>query len=576
MKKTLHLLAALLLALPATAAINVNFTYEVVDSEYEETRDEDGFPYPEAHSTIYVVVTGVNAGVTDLTVRSYEDVHRPDNPRWETTYYTSLIVVGIREGAFEGNTTLQSAYVSFTPQKGYDFGSSAFASCSNLRQVHIYTDKIPSDTFWQCANLESVTLGEGMKWIGYQAFYKSGVKSITLPSTIDSIAQRAFEECSQLASFDFNNCKLKETPAMMLSKCHKLQRIVVPEGVETTAPSLVSSDILEYAKVPSTIKKIGMGLLNSKKPITLETSALDPSKITLEFWALNPYGIDNSLLQSSRLIVPPGTKALYQNAAQWKDFGTISEMAYAGNFVGSGFVDVYDLAYFYKRYSGGNAPVSTFDINHDGAVNNNDFTAQMDDINSCVYPETTSYTADMLSVSDFTVSNTNNYNERLTLKLSAGTKKLSAIQFDLKVPDNKTFSIYAVDSNDKVYKTRISNDVYRIIYVPSTSFSTYNTVTGDKQIIRISDNIESSEGAFEFSNIILANESAEYFQRPFSYSIGNKGDINADGNVNTGDVSTLYAAILAGNTDSRFDINGDGNVNTGDVSALYALILAGN
>ena len=51
------------------------------------------------------------------------------------------------------------------------------------------------------------------------------------------------------------------------------------------------------------------------------------------------------------------------------------------------------------------------------------------------------------------------------------------------------------------------------------------------------------------------------------------GDLNGDGNVNTGDVSTLYAAILSGNSDPRFDINGDGNVNTGDVSTLYAIIL---
>ena len=51
------------------------------------------------------------------------------------------------------------------------------------------------------------------------------------------------------------------------------------------------------------------------------------------------------------------------------------------------------------------------------------------------------------------------------------------------------------------------------------------------------------------------------------------GDLNGDGNVNTGDVSALYSALLAGNTDTKFDLNGDGNVNTGDVSTLYAIIL---
>ena len=60
-----------------------------------------------------------------------------------------------------------------------------------------------------------------------------------------------------------------------------------------------------------------------------------------------------------------------------------------------------------------------------------------------------------------------------------------------------------------------------------------------------------------------------------SYTVGAlTGDINNDGAVNTGDVSALYKALLAGSTDSRYDLNGDGAVNTGDVSALYKLILS--
>ncbi len=51
------------------------------------------------------------------------------------------------------------------------------------------------------------------------------------------------------------------------------------------------------------------------------------------------------------------------------------------------------------------------------------------------------------------------------------------------------------------------------------------------------------------------------------------GDLNGDGNVNTGDVSALYTALLAGSTESKYDLNLDGNVNTGDVSTLYSIIL---
>ena len=53
------------------------------------------------------------------------------------------------------------------------------------------------------------------------------------------------------------------------------------------------------------------------------------------------------------------------------------------------------------------------------------------------------------------------------------------------------------------------------------------------------------------------------------------GDLNADNQVNVGDVSALYANIVSGSTDSIYDLNGDGFVNAGDVSYLYNIILNG-
>ena len=52
-----------------------------------------------------------------------------------------------------------------------------------------------------------------------------------------------------------------------------------------------------------------------------------------------------------------------------------------------------------------------------------------------------------------------------------------------------------------------------------------------------------------------------------------RGDLNGDGNVNTGDISELYRALMNGINDPKYDLNGDGNVNAGDVSELYLIIL---
>ena len=55
------------------------------------------------------------------------------------------------------------------------------------------------------------------------------------------------------------------------------------------------------------------------------------------------------------------------------------------------------------------------------------------------------------------------------------------------------------------------------------------------------------------------------------------GDVNNDGVVNAGDISTVYAVMLGSETDAdiiaRADVNGDGAVNAGDISTIYGIIL---
>lgn len=52
-----------------------------------------------------------------------------------------------------------------------------------------------------------------------------------------------------------------------------------------------------------------------------------------------------------------------------------------------------------------------------------------------------------------------------------------------------------------------------------------------------------------------------------------KGDVNKDGQVNSADVTAVYAIISGEPGDSTLaDIDGDGNVSSGDVAALYNII----
>lgn len=56
------------------------------------------------------------------------------------------------------------------------------------------------------------------------------------------------------------------------------------------------------------------------------------------------------------------------------------------------------------------------------------------------------------------------------------------------------------------------------------------------------------------------------------------GDVNADGSVNAGDISTTYSVMLGEVDDAdiiaRADVNADGSVNAGDISNIYSIMLA--
>ena len=59
------------------------------------------------------------------------------------------------------------------------------------------------------------------------------------------------------------------------------------------------------------------------------------------------------------------------------------------------------------------------------------------------------------------------------------------------------------------------------------------------------------------------------------------GDVNADGEVNIGDVTALIDYLLSDNDAAGInlqaaDVQGDGEINIGDVTALIDLLLAGN
>jgi len=82
------------------------------------------------------------------------------------------------------------------------YDQDVFSGCENLKTVSFgnkctFTE-IGLKAFYRCVSLEEIKLPESVKTIGREAFSYSGIKSITLPSSIEEIQLLAFQNCESL------------------------------------------------------------------------------------------------------------------------------------------------------------------------------------------------------------------------------------------------------------------------------------------------------------------------------------------------------------------------------------------
>ena len=99
----------------------------------------------------------------------------------------------------------------------------------------------------------------------------------------------------------------------------KVRSIVVTENITTICNrSLAYCPELTSVELPSTLTEIWYSFLNDPKLKTVTCKAATPPVITAGAFKGTP-------IASATLKVPAGSKALYQAAEGWKDFGTIEE-----------------------------------------------------------------------------------------------------------------------------------------------------------------------------------------------------------------------------------------------------------
>ncbi len=110
-----------------------------------------------------------------------------------TTLYLSNTLSTIGEAAFGGCEMLDGVML---PESLSKLGVHAFSGCA-LSSVTIPGNirEIEARAFANCRELETVTIENGVKIIGYGAFENSGVKTLYIPESVVTFGEDAFDEC---------------------------------------------------------------------------------------------------------------------------------------------------------------------------------------------------------------------------------------------------------------------------------------------------------------------------------------------------------------------------------------------
>jgi uncharacterized protein YjdB len=209
--------------------------------------------------------------------------------------YVMYISLQITYPWFDYRDNITTVYI----QDGVgNIGNFAFYGCNSLTSINIPNSvtQIGNAAFGRCSSLTSIAIPNSVTTIGREAFSACGLTSITIPNAVQVLEMMLFQSCSSLTSITIPN-SVTSIGAQVFQGCTSLTSITIPNSVATIG-AMAFYDCSSLNNV-----------------VVLRTT---PPSI-----ASDAFG--NVPLSSATLTVPSGSKSAYQDAAVWKDFGTIIE-----------------------------------------------------------------------------------------------------------------------------------------------------------------------------------------------------------------------------------------------------------
>ena len=118
--------------------------------------------------------------------------------------------------------------------------------------------EIKNHAFYNCTNLTSVTMHNGVTNIGKSAFYNcSGITNVVFSSGLENIANYAFDGCSKMGNFALY-ASLRTIGNYAFQNCLGITSVVIPEGVASIgAQAFYNCPNMASILIPQSVESIG-------------------------------------------------------------------------------------------------------------------------------------------------------------------------------------------------------------------------------------------------------------------------------------------------------------------------------
>ena len=136
-----------------------------------------------------------------------------------------------------------------------------------------------------CKNLTSVTIPNGVTYIGASAFYGcENLKSVTIPNSVTSIGNSAFRGCKNLTSVIIPN-GVTSIGSYTFYDCRNLTSVIIPNGVTSIGNEAFSfCDNLKSVTIPNSVTYIGAGAFFDCDNLTIYCEAESEQSNWKENW----------------------------------------------------------------------------------------------------------------------------------------------------------------------------------------------------------------------------------------------------------------------------------------------------